>query len=113
MAGRLGEVPDDVSLRTHRGGLPATSVRVVHREAVMVFGDGYDEVGSCLTEQLRPPGRVEGIGGELWDEVLVAEPGPAVRRWPGGARTPAGRTGTCCARTTHCRRRGRSRHPSG
>src|SRR5215211_6068922 len=73
MAGRLGEVPDDVSLRAHRGGLPATPVGVVHREAVMVFGDGYDEVGSCLTEQLGPLGRVEGSGGELRDEVLVAE----------------------------------------
>ena len=39
----------------------------------MVFGNGHDEVGSRLTEQLRPLGRVEGVRGELRDEVLVAE----------------------------------------
>src|SRR5688500_18969416 len=73
MTSRLGEVPDYVSLRAHRGGVPATPASVVHGEAVMVFGNGHDEVGSRLTEQLRPLGRVEGIRGELWDEVLVAE----------------------------------------
>src|ERR687897_743771 len=73
MARRLGQVSDHVSLGSHRGGLPATPVSVVHGEAVMVFGNGYDEVGSRLTEQLHPLSRVEEIRGELRDEILVAE----------------------------------------
>jgi hypothetical protein len=66
---------NDVAVRAHILGVPARDRGGVHREAVMVFGDGDDVAGAGLDEQIGPGFRVPLLRLEERDEILVAELG--------------------------------------
>ena len=73
LPGCLGQFADDIALRPHLGRRPVAQRAVVHREPVVVLGDGDDELRAGPPEQIGPRGRVELLRREHWDEVLVAE----------------------------------------
>jgi hypothetical protein len=70
-----GEFANDIAMRAHLRGVPCGELRVVHGEAVAVFGDGDDVASSGAGEEIDPLVGVEVLGLEHGDEVLVAEGG--------------------------------------
>ena len=67
---------EHVALWTHRGGVPRREIAVVHRESVVVLGDGDDEACAGAPEQRRPTAfGVEMLARECRDEVFVSEVG--------------------------------------
>ncbi len=75
LADRRRQLFDDVSLRPHLARAPVGQVRVVVRKAIMVLGDRDDVPGAGLAKQMGPGARIEVIGREHGNEILVAELG--------------------------------------
>ena len=71
--GRLAQLADDVAVRAHLDRVPVRELAAVHLEAVVVFGDGEIVARAGRFEQVEPFVRVEPLGREHRDEVLVAE----------------------------------------
>ena len=69
----LGEFPSGIAARAHFGDGPVAKAAVVHGEAVVMLGDRNDVFRTRFLEQLGPCCRIELLGLEHWEKVLVAE----------------------------------------
>ena len=74
-ANRFCEVAEHIALRSHLARAPVGEIRLIHGKAVMVFGDRDDVARAGIVKELCPRIRIEVLGGELRDQVLVAETG--------------------------------------
>ena len=70
---RLGQVPDDITMRPHLGRCPVAQPTVVHGKTVMMLCHRHHILGSGFLEQLGPGRRIEVFCFEHRDEVLIPE----------------------------------------
>ncbi len=74
-ANRFCEVAEHIALRPHLARAPVGEVGLVHGKAVMVLSDRDDVARAGIVKELCPRIRIEVLGGEFGDQVLVAEAG--------------------------------------
>ena len=68
----LASSPSVSRFGSHLHDGPVGKAGVIHREAVVVFGDGHDILCARILEELCPLGGVEVFGAKEGNQILVA-----------------------------------------
>src|SRR5208283_1893758 len=77
----FGEFTIHIAVGAHLYGGPIGDAAVIHGEAIVVFKDGNDVPGASGLKELGPLDRIEMLGFETRNEILVTERrGRAIRR---------------------------------
>ena len=69
----LGYFADNIALGAHFGGVPPREIGVVHRKAVVMFGDRDNVLRPGFLEDINPLVRIKLFGFEHGNEIFIAK----------------------------------------